>query len=233
MRAIAVMLLLLAACAPPSTAPRPARPLQIGSWALSTADDVCAALVAHVPERDRAGRPLGCTHASLTTDATSPLPLTITRITGARRPLAYLVFAPTDGSRRVLAEFRGEHGMAFAAEVAPAAPWYGDIRLIQVTTTWRGIRTARGSKQLTLCLAQPPRNDMNFPVCAFTTLVERWAYTDFIGGTDSVPPTPIGRRDAWAVAIDRTYGAALVVQVRGPRDPSVPTGAFLVQPPWW
>ncbi|MFN0246565.1 MAG: hypothetical protein ACKV2T_06630 [Kofleriaceae bacterium] len=147
-------------------------------------------------------------------------------ITGASRPLAYLAYAPAEGYRRVLAEYRGDPGQSFSATVSESTDW-SDARLIHVTTRWRG---TVGSAGLTLCLANPRRNDMNFPVCAFSTVTERWRITGYTGGKYTVPYTPIGPRAEWSVAIDRKYGVALVAQVRGEPDPSVPTGAFAIQP---
>jgi hypothetical protein len=225
--------LLLGACTHPTTEPHEAHALRIGSWALASADEVCACLIAHAKTTAGKDRALTCSDEPLEGTASGDLPMSIVRIAGAERPLAYLVYTPTEGYRRVLAEYRGQPGMRFSAAASPSAAWHSGIRLVQVTTQWTGSHVARGTRSLSFCLAKPPRNDMNFPVCAFTTLIERWSVTANVEGNDGVPSGPEEPQQAWSVAIDRTYGAALVVQVRGEPDPSVPTGAFRIQPPSW
>lgn len=44
---------------------------------------------------------------------------------------------------------------------------------------------------------------MNFPVCAFTTLIERWSVTANVEGNDALPSRPEEPQQAWSVAIDR------------------------------
>lgn len=222
----------LGACSRPDTRPRDARALRIGSWALATPEDVCAALVNHVKATDGDAGDLTCAEDRLGSAPNPDLPVSIVRVKGASRPLAYLVYAPDEGYRRVLAEYRGEPGMEVTMVIRPSTDWHSG-RLVEVTAKWMGTRKALGFTTLTLCLANPSRNDMNFPVCAFTTIVERWRYTSFSQGTDAIPPQGFGPREAWAVAVDKEYGLVLVVQVRGQRDPSVPTGAFPIQPPMW
>ncbi len=230
-----LMVALLGGCAAhPDTAPRNARGTRIGSWALRSDQDVCDVLISHVKATGADDGPLSCRALRLESAPSPDLPMTLVQVVGARTPRVYLVHRPAEGGRRVLAEYLGERGMTFSASVSPSETWIGEGRLVRVTTRWRSGR--RGTTSLTLCLADPRYNNMNFPVCAFTSVIERWR----VIGNDwtpqphrSVPSSPPMEWWGWAVAIEHTYGVALVAQVRGKRDASVPTGAFLIQPPLW
>ena len=221
MQVIVVLALLLAACRPVA-APREARNLRICGWPSSPAK-TCECLVAHVKKTVRGDRELMC-GAGPAGQGPRPSPWSVVLVLGARKPLAYLIRSDERG-QQVAAELPGEPGLDLSVVAGPPLEWHSG-KLVEITSTWSGQKG--GFKRLTLCVIDT--NDPRPPGCAVTTLIERWSITGYSWGSDALPSEPIGPRQRWAVAIDRKYGLALVVQVGGKVDSRVPVGAFEIQP---
>lgn len=222
MHVLVVLAVVFAACSRPIAAPREARNLRICPWPSSPAK-TCECLIAHVKKTIPASRALTCA-AGPEVQGPRPSPWSVVLIRGARRPLAYLI-RTDDHGQQVIAELPGQPGMELSVEAGPPIEWYSG-KLVEITSAWSGGKG--GFERRTLCVVET--NDPRPPSCAFTTLIARWSITGYSRGSDAIPSFPLGPRQAWSVAIDRKYGVALVVQVRGELDPDVPIGAFQIQP---